>query len=231
MLIITDEKEVRFLNNKCNPCTTTIYFELFLFLSTGCFHFIDASLLSRKRSIPRWIKGAFSMRSFYLPFTLSIPSLNFKNHYSKTRCDCFSISFIWLSWLIIFWYALYILLFYLLKNRDILPSMLMQTLKQTTYGMQWQRWALNVVSKSEHKTEIMNKWPIYLIFRLVFIAQYLFYNFIGQSDCWQTKFRISNVANNLGNEGPIRKSRVRLQLFHLFVHLSGVPSLITRLRV
>lgn len=177
MLIITDEKEVRFLNNKCNPCTTTIYFELFLFLSTGCFHFIDASLLSRKRSIPRWIKGAFSMRSFYLPFTLSIPSLNFKNHYLKTRCDCFSISFIWLSWLIIFWYALYILLFYLLKYRDILPSMLMQTLKQTTYGMQWQRWALNVVSKSEHKTEIMNKWPIYLIFRLVFITQYLFYKF------------------------------------------------------
>lgn len=231
MLIITDEKEVRFLNNKCNPCTTTIYFELFLFLSTGCFHFIDASLLSRKRSIPRWIKGAFSMRSFYLPFTLSIPSLNFKNHYLKTRCDCFSISFIWLSWLIIFWYALYILLFYLLKYRDILPSMLMQTLKQTTYGMQWQRWALNVVSKSEHKTEIMNKSPIYLIFRLVFITQYLFYNFLDQSDCWQTKFRISNVANNLGNEGPIRKSRVRLQLFHLFVHLSGVPSLITRLRV
>lgn len=173
MLIITDEKEVRFLKNKCNPCTTTIHFELFLFLSTGCFHFIDASLLSRKRSIPRWIKGAFSMRSFYLPFTLSIPSLNFKNHYLKTRCDCFSFSFIWLSWLIIFWYALYILLFYLLKNRDILPSMLMQTLKQTTYGMQWQRWALNVVSKSEHKTEIMNKWPIYLIFRLVFITQYL----------------------------------------------------------
>lgn len=231
MLIIADEKEVRFLNNKCNPCTTTIYFELFLFLSTGCFHFIDASLLSRKRSIPRWIKGAFSMRFFYLPFTLSIPSLNFKNHYLKTRCDCFSFSFIWLSWLIIFWYALYILLFYLLKNRDILPSMLMQTLKQTTYGMQWQRWALNVVSKSEHKTEIMNKWPIYLIFRLVFITQYLFNNFIGQSDCWQTKFRISNVANNLGNEGPIRKSRVRLQLFHLFVRLSGVPSLITRLRV
>lgn len=231
MLIIADEKEARFLNNKCSPCTTTIYFELFLFLSTGCFHFIDASLLSRKRSIPRWIKGAFSMRSFYLPFTLSIPSLNFKNHYLKTRCDCFSFSFIWLSWLIIFWYALYILLFYLLKNRDILPSMLMQTLKQTTYGMQWQRWALNVVSKSEHKTEIMNKWPIYLIFRLVFITQYLFNNFIGQSDCWQTKFRISNVANNLGNEGPIRKSRVRLQLFHLFVHLSGVPSLITRLRV
>lgn len=231
MLIIADEKEVRFLNNKCNPCTTTIHFELFLFLSTGCFHFIDASLLSRKRSIPRWIKGAFSMRSFYLPFTLSIPSFNFKNHYLKTRCDCFSFSFIWLSWLIIFWYALYILLFYLLKNRDILPSMLMQTLKQTTYGMQWQRWALNVVSKSEHKTEIMNKSPIYLIFRLVFITQYLFYNFIGQSDCWQTKFRISNVANNLGNEGPIRKSRVRLQLFHLFVHLSGVPSLITRLHV
>ena len=231
MLIITDEKEVRFLKNKCNPCTTTIHFELFLFLSTGCFHFIDASLLSRKRSIPRWIKGAFSMRSFYLPFTLSIPSLNFKNHYLETRCDCFSIYFIWLSWLIIFWYALYILLFCLLKYRDILPSMLMQTLKQTTYGMQWQRWALNVVSKSEHKTEIMNKWPIYLIFRLVFITQYLFYNFIGQSDCWQTKFRISNVANNLGNEVPIRKSRVRLQLFHLFVHLSGVPSLITRLRV
>ena len=231
MLIIADEKEARFLNNKCNPCTTTIYFELFLFLSTGCFHFIDASLLSRKRSIPRWIKGAFSMRSFYLPFTLSIPSLNFKNHYLETRCDCFSISFIWLSWLIIFWYALYILLFCLLKYRDILPSMLMQTLKQTTYGMQWQRWALNVVSKSEHKTEIMNKWPIYLIFRLVFITQYLFNNFIGQSDCWQTKFRISNVANNLGNEVPIRKSRVRLQLFHLFVHLSGVPSLITRLRV
>lgn len=152
MLIITDEKEVRFLKNKCNPCTTTIHFELFLFLSTGCFHFIDASLLSRKRSIPRWIKGAFSMRSFYLPFTLSIPSLNFKNHYLETRCDCFSISFTWLSWLIIFWYALYILLFCLLKYRDILPSMLMQTLKQTTYGMQWQRWALNVVSKSEHKT-------------------------------------------------------------------------------
>lgn len=100
MLIIADEKEVRFLNNKCNPCTTTIYFELFLFLSTGCFHFIDASLLSRKRSIPRWIKGAFSMRSFYLPFTLSIPSLNFKNHYLKYAATVFQfLSYDYHGWL------------------------------------------------------------------------------------------------------------------------------------